>query len=252
VVRQGSRVRVTDSTTLVRPVNEPLRPLVLLVDDEASVVASLSYYLRKNGFDVISAADGVVGLETARKERPDVVVLDVMLPGLDGLEVCRRVRSESDVPILMLTARGEEIDRVVGLEMGADDYLTKPFSVRELMARLRSLLRRASKRSGEFDTRTRAVFDAVEMDARGRTVKRGGRDVAMKPKEFDLLWFLASNRNQVFTRQQLLEKIWGYDFFGGTRTVDVHVRWVREKIEDDPSAPQHLLTVRGVGYKFVA
>jgi len=223
---------------------------VLVVEDEASLAASLSYNFRKNGFSVIAAGDGIQALQAARRDQPDVIVLDLMLPKMDGIEVCRRIRAESDVPILMLTAKGEELDRVVGLEMGADDYLTKPFSMRELMARVRALLRRAGGRPGAEDA-TRISAGDVELDARGRTVRKQGREVALKPKEFDLVFFLARNAGQVFTREQLLERVWGYEFFGGSRTVDVHVRWLREKLEDDPARPRHLLTVRGVGYKFV-
>ena len=223
---------------------------VLLIEDEAALVATLSYNLRKNGYDVVSATDGVAGLQAARRERPDVIVLDLMLPKMDGLEVCRRVRGESDVPILMLTAKGEELDRVVGLEMGADDYLTKPFGMRELMARIRALLRRAHTSSGGGDE-SRIVAGALEIDLRGHLVRRDGDEVALKPKEFDLLAFLAKNAGQVFTREQILQRVWGYDFFGGSRTVDVHMRWLREKLETDPAHPAHLLTVRGVGYKFV-
>lgn len=223
---------------------------VLVVEDEESLASTLSYNLRKNGFNVVSAADGVEGLAAARRLRPDVIVLDLMLPKMDGMELCRRVRSDSDVPIIMLTARGEEMDRVVGLEMGADDYLTKPFSMRELMARVRALLRRSGARPVAEDA-DRIIAGALDLDLRGRTVSRSGEEVQLKPKEFDLLYFLAKNAGQVFTREQILERVWGYDFFGGSRTVDVHVRWLREKLEEAPAHPQHLLTVRGVGYKFV-
>lgn len=223
---------------------------VLVIEDEASLASTLSYNLRKNGFNVHSAHDGVEGLQAARREHPDIIVLDLMLPKMDGLEVCRRVRAESDVPILMLTAKSEELDKVVGLEMGADDYLTKPFSMRELMARVRALLRRSSTRDDADDT-SKIAAGNIALDLRGRTVQRDGAEIALKPKEFDLLFFLAKNAGQVFTREQLLEHVWGYDFFGGSRTVDVHIRWLREKLEADPSRPRHILTVRGVGYKFV-
>jgi DNA-binding response OmpR family regulator len=223
---------------------------VLVVEDEPSLASTLSYNLRKNGFDVLAASDGVAGLQEARRAKPDVIVLDLMLPKMDGLEVCRRIRAESDVPILILTAKSEELDKVVGLEVGADDYLTKPFGMRELMARVRALLRRAGHRAQAEDA-TRIVAGDLELDVRGRTVRRSGTDVALKPKEFDLLFFLAKNAGQVFTREQLLEQVWGYEFFGGSRTVDVHVRWLREKLEAEPAHPQHLLTVRGVGYKFI-
>ena len=230
--------------------SQPSAKTVLVIEDEASLVSALSYNLRKNGFNVTSASDGFEGLQAARREHPDVIVLDLMLPKMDGLEVCRRIRADSDVPILMLTAKSEELDKVVGLEMGADDYLTKPFSMRELMARVRALLRRATAREGSEDS-ARVTAGAIELDPRGRTVWRDGVEVSFKPKEFDLLFFMVKNAGQVFTREQLLEQVWGYDFFGGSRTVDVHVRWLREKLEDLPSSPRHLLTVRGVGYKFV-
>ncbi|MEK7692638.1 MAG: response regulator transcription factor [Chloroflexota bacterium] len=223
---------------------------VLVVEDEPSLASTLSYNLRKNGFNVMSESDGVAGLQAARRGRPDVIVLDLMLPKMDGLEVCRRLRTESDVPILMLTAKSEEMDKVVGLEVGADDYLTKPFSMRELLARVKALLRRSVTRK-DGDSAAEIVAGNLELDARGRTVRRSGQEVALKPKEFDLLFFLAANAGQVFTREQILEQVWGYDFFGGSRTVDVHTRWLREKLEDAPSRPKHLLTVRGVGYKFV-
>ncbi len=223
---------------------------VLVVEDEASLASTLSYNFRKNGFNVVTAADGYEGLQAARREQPDVVVLDLMLPKMDGLEVCRRLRAGSDVPILMLTAKGEELDRVVGLEMGADDYLTKPFSMRELIARVRALIRRSAGRPSAEDV-SRISVGSLELDIRGRTVMRDGVEVALKPKEFDLLFYLAKNAGQVFTREQLLEHVWGYEFFGGSRTVDVHVRWLREKLEKEPAQPRYLLTVRGVGYKFV-
>ncbi len=223
---------------------------VLVVEDEPALASSLSYNLRKNGFNVLAVADGVAGLQEARRARPDVIVLDLMLPKMDGLEVCRRLRTESDVPILMLTAKSEELDKVVGLEVGADDYLTKPFGMRELMARVRALLRRTAGR-GEGADGSQIVAGDLTLDLRGRAVHRGVDEVALKPKEFDLLFFLAKNAGQVFTREQLLEHVWGYEFFGGSRTVDVHMRWLREKLEREPSRPQHLLTVRGVGYKFV-
>ncbi|MBI5287523.1 MAG: response regulator transcription factor [Chloroflexi bacterium] len=223
---------------------------VLVVEDEASLASTLSYNLRKNGFNVVSASDGLEGLQVARRDRPDVIVLDLMLPKMDGLEVCRRIRADSDVPILMLTAKSEEFDKVVGLEMGADDYLTKPFSMRELMARVRALLRRAGGREA-VDDASKITIGEIVLDLRGRSVHRAGREVLLKPKEFDLLFFIAKNAGQVFSREQLLENVWGYDFFGGSRTVDVHIRWLREKLEETPAQPRHILTVRGVGYKFV-
>lgn len=223
--------------------------LVLVVEDEPTLVSAISYNLRRSGFDVISASDGVAGLQAARREHPDLIVLDLMLPKMDGLEVCRRVRAESGVPILMLTARAEEGDRVAGLDLGADDYVPKPFGMRELVARVRALLRRSS--AGDHAEGDVLRAGAIEIDLRGRTVRRDGREVPLKPKEFDLLALLAEHAGQVFTRDQILEHAWGYDFLGGSRTVDVHVRWLREKLEDDPARPVHLRTVRGVGYKFV-
>jgi DNA-binding response OmpR family regulator len=223
---------------------------ILVVEDEASLASALSYNLRKAGYNVVEARDGAVALREARRARPDAIVLDIMLPQIDGLEVCRRVRAESDVPILMLTAKSEEIDKVVGLELGADDYLTKPFGMRELMARLRALLRRTGP-GRQVDGGQRLAAGDIELDARGRTVTKAGQEIALKPKEFDLLHFLVKQAGQVFSREQLLEHVWGYEFFGGSRTVDVHMRWLREKLEERPAAPRHLLTVRGVGYKFV-
>ncbi len=228
----------------------PNATTVLVVEDEPTLASALSYNLRKNGFTVVSEADGLAGLQAARRARPDVIVLDVMMPKMDGLEVCRRLRAESDVPILMLTAKGEEMDRVVGLELGADDYLTKPFSMRELMARVKALLRRSAVRA-DGGSASKIVAGDIELDVRGRTVTRSGHGVPLKPKEFDLFVFMAKNAGQVFTRAQILEQVWGYDFFGGSRTVDVHIRWLREKLEHEPGHPIHLLTVRGVGYKFV-
>ena len=223
---------------------------VLIIEDETALVAALSYNLRREGYGVASAGDGIEGLRLARSARPALVILDLMLPGMDGIDVCRRLRAQSTVPILMLTAKSDEVDKVVGLEVGADDYMTKPFSVRELLARVRSLLRRVEME------REAAPPDVVELgdlrlELRGRQASKGGRDVALKPKEFDLLTFLAGHPRQVFSREQLLDEVWGYDFAGLSRTVDVHVRWLRQKIEDDPSRPVHLVTVRGSGYKFV-
>ena len=224
---------------------------VLVVEDDSTLAAVLRYNLERDGYRCAVAADGARALELARRERPDLILLDVMLPGIDGLEVCRRIRSESTVPIIMLTARVDEIDRVVGLEVGADDYVTKPFGMRELLARVRAALRRAEMRPLEDDTQPIAVGD-LQIDPRGRQLLRNGEPVAVKPKEFDLLLFLARNPGQVFTREQLLDRVWGYEFGGGTRTVDVHIRWLREKVEPDPAHPIHLITSRGVGYKLEA
>ncbi len=221
---------------------------ILVVDDEPTLVATLRYNLEREGYQVITASDGESALSGARAVRPNLVVLDLMLPGLDGLEVCRILRREMSVPILMLTAKGEEVDKVVGLEVGADDYVTKPFGMRELMARVRALLRRAETLPrDEADVITAA--DLV-VDLRRREVSLRGQALPLKPKEFELLLFFLRNRGRAFTREQLLDQIWGYDFVGGTRTVDVHVSWLRQKIEDNPAKPTRLITVRGVGYRF--
>ncbi len=206
---------------------------------------------------MLTAADGAAGLETARSDKPDLVILDVMLPKMDGYEVCRILRRETTVPIMMLTAKTEETDRVVGLEVGADDYVTKPFSMRELMARVRAMLRRTEMMKKEAVSGAGApapCFKAgdLEIDTARHKVSRGGVAVELSRMEFALLEFLARNQGQVFSRDHLLEKVWGYDFAGDTRTVDVHVSWLRHKIETDPAHPKHLVTVRGVGYKFEA
>ncbi len=221
---------------------------ILVVDDEPTLIATLRYNLEREGYQVTTASDGESALSAARAGRPDLIVLDLMLPGLDGLEVCRILRREMAAPILMLTAKVEEIDKVVGLELGADDYVTKPFSMRELLARVRALLRRAGNRvAAESDTLTAAD---LEVDLQRRRASRGGRALGLKPREFELLVFFLRNRGRAFTRDQLLDEIWGYGFAGDTRTVDVHIRWLREKIEDEPAKPTRLITVRGTGYRF--
>ena len=224
---------------------------ILVVDDEPTLVATLRYNLEREGFEVSTAADGEEALSKARTQRPDLIVLDLMLPVLSGYEVCRILQKETAVPILMLTARSDEVDKVVGLEMGADDYVTKPFSMRELMARVRALLRRA-ERPAAADEAERLSAGDLTVDLPRRVVTRDGQTVALKPKEFDLLVFFLRNRGRVFTREQLLNQIWGYDFAGDTRTVDVHVRWLREKTEEEPASPTRLVTVRGVGYRLDA
>ena len=227
---------------------------VLVVEDDQTLSGVLKYNLSKEGYTVLSAADGAQALEVARSEKPDIILLDLMLPKLDGLEVCRILRKESSVPILMLTAKSEEVDRVVGLELGADDYMVKPFGVRELMARVRAMLRRRQILKQESVTAkagsARIKTDSLEMDEIRHTVFLKGKPLELTPKEFDLLAFMIKNSGQVFKREQLLDKVWGYDYAGDTRTVDVHVSWLRQKIEDDPQHPQHLITLRGVGYKF--
>jgi DNA-binding response OmpR family regulator len=225
---------------------------ILVVDDEPTLVATLDYNLRRDGHEVIIARDGEAAIEQARLVEPDLVLLDVMLPKIDGLEVCRTLRRGSMVPILLLTARDSEIDKVVGLELGADDYITKPFSMRELLARVKAQLRRNQRPDGEARPAASGSLRlaGIDIDLRARSVKRGEQRVHLKPKEFDLLAFLAQNPGHVFTRDQLLERVWGYAFNGDSRTVDVHVRWLREKLEEQPSKPKLLETVRGVGYRF--
>lgn len=221
---------------------------VLIVEDDQSLTAALRYSLGKEGYTVVNAVDGAQALDIARAEKPDVIILDVMLPKMSGFEVCRILRKEMIVPIVMLTAREDEADKVVGLDMGADDYMTKPFSVRELLARVRAMLRRAEMQASKSAGQAFRAGD-IEVDIARHTVAKGAELVSLTPKEFDLLAFLVQNRGLVFTREHLLGKIWGYEFAGDTRTVDVHVRWLREKIEDDPAHPVCLVTVRGTGYK---
>jgi DNA-binding response OmpR family regulator len=225
----------------------PVRRTLLVVEDESTLAAALRYALEREGYRCLIAADGVHALQLAQTERPDLILLDWLLPGMDGIEVCRRVRARSTAPIIMLTARVDEMDRVVGLEVGADDYMTKPFSMRELIARVRALLRRAGQQPPRDDGRI-ALGPGLVIDGHRRQLLRDSMPVAIKPKEFDLLHFLARHPRQVFSREQLLDRVWGYDFVGQTRTVDVHVRWLREKIEPDPATPRYLLTSRGVGY----
>ena len=225
---------------------------VLVVEDEANLLVALEYNLKSEGYNVFTAEDGETGLALARQEKPDLVILDVMLPNLDGFEVCRILRRESDVRILMLTARGEEIDRVVGLELGADDYVTKPFSNRELMARVRNMIRRSDSDDGasaSTNAETLASGDLI-VDLTGHTVKLQDKPLDVKPREFSLLALLVANKGRAFTRDQILERLWGHDYIGDTRTVDVHIRWLREKIEPDPASPQRITTIRGVGYRF--
>jgi two-component system OmpR family response regulator len=228
---------------------------ILVVEDDQTLLNVLKYNLVKEGYDVLTAADGVQALDVARSNRPDLIVLDIMLPKLDGFEVCRILRREMTTPILMLTAKAEETDKVVGLELGADDYMTKPFSMREFLARVKAMLRRAEMMKVAASPVKDLIpslikVGEIEVDLARHTVSRSGTLIDLSPKEFDLLGFLVKNKEQAFTRDQLLEKVWGYDYAGDTRTVDVHIRWLRQKIESDPANPKHLLTVRGIGYKF--
>jgi len=231
--------------------------MIMIVEDDRTLLGVLKYNLAKDGYGVVTAIDGAQALEVARSEKPELIVLDIMLPKLDGFEVCRILRREMTVPILMLTAKTEEIDKVVGLELGADDYMTKPFSMREFLARIRAMLRRTEMMKQEIASSKEVKPSVVkvgslEIDPVRHQVSLSGSLLDLSPKEFDLLAFLASNQARVFSRDYLLEKVWGYDYAGDTRTVDVHIRWLRQKIEVDPANPKHLLTVRGVGYKFEA
>jgi len=221
---------------------------ILIVEDEPTLVATLRYNFEREGFQVTTAGDGELAISAARDERPDLIILDLMLPKMDGLEVCRVLRRETATPILMLTAKTDEVDKVVGLEIGADDYVTKPFGMRELTARVRSLLRRAEQRL-QPNNENLSVGE-IAVDTARRQAFRSGQPLPLKPKEYELLAFLLRNRGRAFTRDQLLNQVWGYDFAGDSRTVDVHVRWLREKIEEEPSKPARLITVRGTGYRF--
>ena len=223
---------------------------ILVVDDETTLRETLAESLEDEGFRVVTAADGREALAQFRAASPDLVLLDLMLPELSGIEVCRAIRAESGVPILMLTARDSELDKVVGLELGADDYVTKPFSLRELLARVRALLRRSERQQSPTETATTIDIGELTLDISGHRLLRDGQPVPVKPKAFELLAFLAQHPGQVFTRDQLLERVWGYEYGGETRTVDVHVHWLRAHIEGDPSVPQFLHTVRNVGYVF--
>jgi len=221
---------------------------VLVVDDEPIVREVVVRYLEREGYTTLEADDGDRARLLLQSERPDLVVLDVMLPGTDGLDLCRWIRARSELPVIMLTARGEEADRIVGLEIGADDYVTKPFSPRELAARVRTVLRRAAPHT---DAQERLSFGEIELDSGTREVRKDGAELKLTAKEFDLLWFLAGNPRRVFGRDQIMSRVWGYEAALDTGTVTVHVRRLREKIEDDPSSPRHLQTVWGVGYRLV-
>jgi DNA-binding response OmpR family regulator len=230
---------------------------VLVVDDEQSLRDTLEYNLKKQGYQVELVADGTSALEKARKFQPDVIILDIMLPGMDGFEVCRAIRKEMTSPILMLTARDDEIDRVVGLEVGADDYLTKPFSMRELIARVKALLRRVklireeiSSASITASSQQVKTFGNLMIDLGRREAKLDGKVLELQPKEYDLLAFFGEHMGQMLSREKILQEVWGWDYFGDSRTVDVHVRWLREKIEPNPNKPTRIITGRGAGYRF--
>lgn len=226
----------------------PMQQLILIVEDEQPIVDILKFNLEKNGYRVIEALEGNEGLRLALAKNPDLVLLDVMLPGLDGFGVCRKIREKSSVPIIMLTARDEEVDKVLGLELGADDYMTKPFSVRELLARVKANLRRTSPETEETGDVLR-IGDLIIDGSRYEVVKND-TVIALTLREFELVKFLAEHRGRIFSRETLLEEVWGYDYYGDTRTVDVTVRRIREKIEDNPAEPAYIMTKRGVGYYF--
>ena len=223
-------------------------PKILLVEDETTVRETLALNLRAENYDVLTASDGAEGLRLAREAAPDLILLDLMLPELDGLSVCRLLRRDSDVPIIMLTARGTEMDRITGLETGADDYVVKPFSLGEVLARVRANLRRA--RADSRPAATRLTAGDLGLDLLARRVYRDQSELKLTHREFDLLAELMRNQGAVLSRDLLLNRVWGYDYVGDSHTVDVHIRWLREKIEADPSAPQRITTVRGVGYRF--
>ena len=231
-------------------------PTILVVEDDTSLRETLVYNLLRQDYTVEAVGDGLAALKAARNKHPDLVLLDLMLPGLDGIEVCRILRQEMSIPILILTARDDEIDRVIGLEIGADDYITKPFSMRELLARVKAHLRRERlirqevSAQPEVTSQDVLTFGNLTLDLGRREVLVDNSPIALKPKEFELLLFLAQHRRQALSRQFLLERVWGWEFAGGTRTVDVHVHWLREKIETDPANPSRIVTVRGSGYRF--
>jgi DNA-binding response OmpR family regulator len=228
---------------------------ILIVEDEPALQDVLAYNLTRQGYSVAIVGDGSAAIQQARSQSPDLIVLDILLPIMDGFEVCRIIRQEMSVPILMLTAKDDEIDRVIGLELGADDYLTKPFSMREFLARVKALLRRVRMDHEKVDTLTNGAkeimqFDNLSLNLTRREVVLNDEPLSLKPKEYELLLFLALHRGQVLTRELILERVWGWDFSGGSRTVDVHIRWLREKIEIDPAQPMRIVTVWGAGYRF--
>jgi len=224
---------------------------ILVVDDEPVIIESLTYSLRREGYEVLIAQDGLEAIDLFEHKHPDLVVLDIMLPGMDGLEVCRRLRAHSTVPIIMLTARTDELDRILGLEIGADDYLPKPFSFRELLARIRSVIRRV-----EMDQQSSAQLvqhiGSLTIDPVARRMMKGQQEIPLSNREFDLLYLLMSQAGRACSRQDLLNKVWGQEWFGDPRTLEVHIRWLRLKVEDDPTNPHFIQTVRGFGYRFIS
>lgn len=230
------------------------KKVILTIDDELHIRELLEYNLTKAGYEVLGAETGEKGLELLRTAQVDLVLLDCMLPGMDGVEVLRRIRAGSELsslPVMMLTAKGEEIDKVLGLEMGADDYLSKPFGIRELEARVKALLRRSSSEKMDVQPEETLQIGDLAINHAAREVKLQGKPVPLSLKEYELLYLLVSHPNRVYTREQLLEQIWGYAYSGETRTVDVHIRNLRKKLEQDPEKPEYIHTIRGIGYKFV-
>jgi DNA-binding response OmpR family regulator len=231
---------------------------ILVVEDEIALQETLAYNLIRQGYEVKTCGDGDSAITEARSFKPDIILLDVMLPGIDGFEVCRIIRQEATTPVLMLTARDDEIDRVTGLEVGADDYMTKPFSMRELIARVKAMLRRIRMIREEFQTEAFAEpfvpqvisLGNIELDLTRHEIRVNGQALTVKPKEYDLFFYMVQHKGQVLTRDMILERVWGWNYIGDSRTVDVHIRWLREKIESDPSDPVHLITIRGAGYRF--
>ena len=227
---------------------------ILIVEDELTLQETLAYNLKHQGYEVETANDGQTAIDKAKQINPDLILLDIMLPGVDGFEVCRILRKDMSVPILMLTARDDEIDRVVGLEVGADDYLTKPFSMRELIARVKALLRRVrlmqDMNKDSESTHKILLFNNLVIDETRHEVMINDKVLVLKPKEYDLLLYLARHRGHVLSREKILKEVWGWDYFGDSRTVDVHIRWLREKIEENPSEPKRIITIRGAGYRF--
>ena len=224
---------------------------ILIVDDEKNIVDIIAFNLKKEGYQVITAADGEEGVKKALEENPDLILLDIMMPKMDGYEACKKIREKKSTPIIMLTARAEELDKVLGLELGADDYVTKPFGVRELMARVKANLRKSTVRDEPADAPAgEGNFGRLDVNAERYEVRKDGKIIDLTLREFELLKFLSAQKGQVFTRETLLEKVWGYEYYGDVRTVDVTIRRLREKIEDTPNKPAYILTKRGVGYYF--
>ena len=226
-------------------------PKILVVDDEPTYRDTLAFNLRRDGFEVVTAADGIAAVDAFTRAAPDLILLDLMLPGLSGIEVCNRVRAQSNVPIIMVTAKDDEVDKIVGLEVGADDYLTKPYSYRELVARIRAVLRRSASSASDDDLNEVLAVGRISMDTEAHVVTVAGDPVQMPLREFELLELLMRNPGRVLTRVQILDRIWGVDYIGDTKTLDVHVKRIRSRIEQDPAHPQALQTVRGLGYKLV-